>query len=157
MIHKNKNIINNIIFMNKNISLFKKIKLFRSYKKILKEIQFELEPKFNVRIDSAKRIYTVLNVPEDLIGENFSLKKADIDKISETYIKEYTSELSKYLSSKGLLELYDVYKIDKVDKYSYLIVVGFSIFKSDKYYNNLYYKVIPTAVVLSTILLFLFI
>jgi hypothetical protein len=112
------------------MSIFKKIKVFRSYKKALREIQSELEPKFNVR---------------------------DIDKISETYIREYTSELSKYLSSKGLLELYEVYKIDKVDKYSYLIVVGFSLFKSDKYYNNLYYKVIPTAVILSTILLFLFI
>jgi len=142
--------------MNKNISFFKKLKLFKSYRNILKGIQNELEPRFNVRIDSAKRIYTVLNVPEDLIGENYALKKADIDKISENYIREYTSEISKYLSSKGLTELYNVYKVDKVDKYSYLIVIGFSLFKSDKYYNNLYYKVIPTVVVLSTILLFLF-
>jgi hypothetical protein len=33
----------------------------------------------------------------------------------------------------------------------YLIVVGFSMFKTDKYYNNLYYKVIPSVVVLSII------
>lgn len=142
--------------MNRKISFFKKLKLFRSYKKTLKEIQTELEPRFNVRIDSAKRIYTVLNVPQDLIGENFSLKKADIDKISENYIKEYISELSKYLSSSGLSELQEVYKVDKVDKYSYLIVVGFSLFKSDKYYNRLYYRVIPASIILSAILLFLF-
>jgi len=142
--------------MNKKISFFKKVKLFRSYKKILKEIQFELEPRFNVRIDSAKRIYTVLNIPEEIIGESYSLRKADIDKISENFIREYTSELSKYLTEKGLAELYDVYKVDKVDKYSYLIVVGFSLFKSDKYYNNLYYRVIPASIILSTILLFLF-
>jgi len=74
------------------MSIFKKIKVFRSYKKALREIQSELEPKFNVRIDSAKRIYTVLNVPEDLIGENFSLKKADLDKIPETYIRDNTPE-----------------------------------------------------------------
>jgi hypothetical protein len=142
--------------MNKKISFLKKVKLFRSYKKILKEIRTELEPKFNVRIDSAKRIYTVLNIPEDLVGESYSLKKADIDKISENFIREYTSELSKYLTSNGLAELYDVYKVDKVDKFSYLIVVGFSLFKSDKYYNNLYYKLIPSLIILSTILLFLF-
>jgi hypothetical protein len=44
--------------------------------------------------------------------------------------------------SKGLSELYTFYESKKVDKY-YLIVVGFSMFKTDKYYNNLYYKVIP--------------
>ncbi len=142
--------------MNKKISIFKKIKLFRSFKKDIKECQEELQNKFNIRIDSASRLYTVLNIPEDLIGEAFSLRKADIDKISENFIREYTNELSKLLNSKGLNELYEVYKVDKVDKYSYLIVIGFSLFKSDKYYNKIYYRLIPALVILSTILLILF-
>ena len=140
----------------KNISFFKKIKLFRSYRKSLKNISSELEGRFNLRIDNAYRTYTVLNIPEEIIGESYSLRKVDIDRISENFIKEYISELSKYLTTKGLQELHKVYKVDKVDKYSYLIVTGFSLFKSDKYYNNLYYRVLPISILLSAILLFLF-
>jgi hypothetical protein len=141
--------------MKKNISLFKKIKLFNNFKKVIKNDQSELELKFNIRIDKAYRLYTVINVPEELIGEAYSLKKSDIDRISENYIRQYSSELASYLNSKGLNELYDFYKIDKVSKYSYLIVIGFALFRSERFYNNIYYKVIPTVVLLSIILFFL--
>lgn len=142
--------------MKKNISLWSKIKLFNDYKKIIKENKVELENKFNVRVDNASRLYTVLNIPEELIGEAYALKKSDIDKISENFIKQYGSELSTYLNTKGLGELYKYYEIKKVDKYSYLLVFGFSLLKSDKYYNNLYYKVIPASIVtVTSILLFL--
>jgi hypothetical protein len=142
--------------MKKNISLWSKIKLFNDYKKIIKENKVELENKFNVRVDNASRLYTVLNIPEELIGEAYALKKSDIDKISENFIKQYGTELATYLNTKGLGELYKYYEIKKVDKYSYLLVFGFSLLKSDKYYNNLYYKVIPASIVtVTSILLFL--
>jgi hypothetical protein len=145
---------NNIRGMKKNISLWKKIKLFNSYKKIVKDSKKELESKFNLRIDGAHRMYTVLNIPEELIGEEYSLRKSDIDKISENFITEYGMELKKFLDTKGLTELYEYYEIKKVDKYSYLLVYGFSQFQSNKYYNNLYWKVIPASVITITSLLF---
>ena len=53
--------------------------------------------------------------------------------------------------------MYDFYEIKKVDKYSYLVVLGFSLpndpFRSNKYYDNIRYKVIPTISVISLILL----
>jgi hypothetical protein len=140
----------------KKISLFKKIKLFNSFKRTLKENKSELQLKFNIRIDNAYRLYTVINVPEELIGEAYSLKKSDIDRISENYIRKYSTDIGSYLNSKGLNELYEFYKIDKVGKYSYLIVFGYRLFKSHKFYNNLYYKVIPAIVLLSIILFFVF-
>jgi hypothetical protein len=140
----------------KNISLIKKLKLFKEFKKIVKMNKSELELKFNIRIDKAKRLYTVLNVPNELIGEAYSLKRSDIDRISENYIRQYSTEVSNYLNNKSLKELYDFYKIEKVGKYSYLIVFGFSLFKSNKYYNILYYFIIPTLLI-SSILLFLLI
>lgn len=139
--------------MMKDVSLFKKIKLFNSYKKVISKNRNEISSKFGLRVDNAWRLYTVLNIPEDLIGEAYSLKKSDIDKISENYIREYSSELSKFLNSKGLKELYDYYQVDKVGKYSYLLVFGFSLFRSNKFYNNIYYKVIPTTVILSILLI----
>jgi hypothetical protein len=141
--------------MNK-ISFYKKLQLFLNYKRIVKQNKIELERSLNIRVDNAQRMYTVLNVPEELIGEAYSLKKSDIDRISETYIREYVYEVSKLLNTKGLMELFRTYEIKKVDKYSYLIVIGFSLLETPKLYNNIYYKVIPSIVILSTIAYFLF-
>lgn len=137
-----------------NISFFKKLTLFSLYKKTLKINKVRLERELNVRIDSAYRLYTVLNIPEELYGE-FTLKKSDIDKISENYIREYTFEVSKFLKSIGLNELFESYEVKKVDKYSYLIVIGFSLFRSNVFYNNLYYKFLPILAVVSIVTYFL--
>lgn len=129
--------------MNKNISLIKKIRVFSQFKKILKENSVELENKFNLRIDSANRLYTVINVPPESIGEAYNLKKNDIDRIADNFIREYSKELGGFLNSKGLNELYDFYDLKKVDKYSYLVIVGFSLFRSDERRARIYKYWIP--------------
>ena len=136
----------------KKISLYKKFKLFKEFKQKIKNNKAELERSFNIRVDNSYRIYTVLNIPEELIGEAYSLKKSDIDKISENFTREFTLGISNFLDTLALKELYEIYEIKKVDKYSYLIVVGFSLFKSNKYYDILYYRVIPAGIILSIIL-----
>lgn len=140
----------------KDVSLFKKIKLFNIYKSIINKNRTELSAKFGLRVDNAYRLYTVLNIPQELVGEAYSLKKSDIDKISENYIREYSAELAKFLNSKGLKELYDYYQVDKVGKYNYLLVFGFSLFRSNKFYNDIYYKLIPATLILSLLLIFIF-
>ena len=88
-------------------------------------------------------MYTVLNVPEEAVGEAFSLKKSDIDRISENYIKEYLAEVGRYLNSKDMAEIYSVYEIKKVDKYSYLVVIGFAMFRSNELYDRIYLRTLP--------------
>ena len=129
--------------MNNNIFILKKLKLFSLYKKVLKENRDEIEQSFGLRIDNAKRMYTVLNIPEEIIGDAFSLKKSDIDRISENYIKEYSSEITRFLTLKGLGELLSFYEVRKVDKYSYLVIIGYSLFRSNEYYDKLYWRVYP--------------
>jgi len=97
-------------------------------------------------------MYTVLNVPTNLVDEPYNLRKEDIDLISQNYIKEYISELSKYLNSIGVSEMYDFYEpIKKVDKYSYLIVLGFKQLDSVEINKIMYRVLIPTISVLSLI------
>lgn len=139
----------------RKLSLFKKIKLFNVYKKSVLSNKDELFMKYNIRIDKASRLYTVINIPEELIGEAFSVKKSDIDRISENYVKIFSNELSDYLKSKDLSELFDFYSIEKVGKYSYLVVYGFSLFKSQKYYNTIYYVLIPILIISALVSLFL--
>jgi hypothetical protein len=136
--------------------MLKKLKLFFLLRKTIKESKFELQQKFNLRIDSAQRLYTVINVPEELIGEAYALKKQDIDRISETYIRGFSGELTQTLNERGLQELFRVYEIRKVEKYSYLLVIGFSLFESQRYYNTVYYIVTPLLILTSIIFSLIF-
>jgi hypothetical protein len=146
--------------MANKISFLKKLRIFRDFKKVLKLNKTELQEVFGARIDNAYRIYNVINIPVEEIGEPYNLRKSDIDLIAEKSVRDYSSNISKYLDSKGLQEMYDFYEIKKVDKYSYLIVIGFSLpndpFRSNIYYNRLYYRFVPAVSILSLILLLIF-
>ena len=146
--------------MANKISFLKKLRIFRDFKKVLKLNKTELQEVFGVRVDNAYRIYNVINIPVEEIGEPYNLRKSDIDLIAEKSVRDYSSGISKYLDSKGLQEMYDFYEIKKVDKYSYLIVIGFSLpndsFRSNIYYNRLYYRFVPAVSIVSLILLLIF-
>lgn len=143
----------------KNIGFFKKLKLFREFRKVINDNKNYLNVNFGVRVDRAYRLYTILNIPEELFGEAFSLRKSDIDRISEPYIREYTNELGVFLNSKGLNEMFDFYELSKVDKFSWKIVIGFKLFRSNEFYDKLYYRFLPISFAIISIisLLFLFI
>lgn len=135
----------------RNISLIKKFSLYRSYKKAIRANATEIESVFRMRIDEANRLYTVINIPEEFIGEAYAIKKSDIDRISDNYIREFFGELGRYLNSKDLAELYDVYEMKKVDKYSYLVVVGFSMFRTDLRRERLMKYWLPTSIATAVI------
>lgn len=132
------------------------IKLYNSYKKTLKENRNELLQKYNIRIDDADRMYTVINLPDEFFEEPYNIRKADIDTISEQYIKEYISSLSKFLDSIGLREMYTYYDtengtagISKVGRYSYLLVLGFTKFNSVEFNTIIWRRIIPISSVIA--------
>lgn len=135
----------------KNYGMFKKLKVFLNYRRTIKNIEENLGRELNARVDNAYRIYTVVNVPVEVFEEPYNFRKSDIDKISEKYIKEYFSKLSDLLNKNGLIEMYNVYDIEKVDKYSYLTIVGFSLFRTDKLFTKILLRWIPISLLLSII------
>jgi hypothetical protein len=124
--------------MRNKIPFLRKVRLFFLYRKSLRKIQTQMENNFNARIDNASRIYTVINIPSSLIEEPYNLRKEDIDSIAKNYIKEYSMKLSTFLNQNNLMELYDFYEVKKVEKYSYLVIFGFSLFNSQIFMRNLY-------------------
>lgn len=140
----------------RRVSFLKKIKLFLFWRRVIKDNKEILSKNFNIRVDRAQRLYTVVNINPELIGDAYILKKSDIDKISQNYIKEYSLKLGEFLTNKGLAELYSVYDIKKEEKYSYAVIYGFKFFKSNKFYDRLYFRFIPTILILIALLLFLF-
>ena len=141
------------------MNIIKKIRLYRDFKSAIKKNRVRLESDFGIRIDRANRLYTVLNVPEESFGEPYNLRKADIDIISERFIRDYVSNLSSFLNGIGIAELYDFYEpIKKVDKYSYLIVFGYKPFNSVDYNKFVWFRLLPISVIIfliSLVLLFI--
>ena len=140
----------------RKVSIFKKISLFLSYIKIIKSLSRDLGTNFGARIDNAYRIYTVLNIPENLIEEPYNLRKADIDNLAKNFMRDYSNQLSRFLNENGLIELYDSYDVEKVDKYSYLMIFGFSLFNTQKFFRNLYLIYLPLACIILISLLIYF-
>jgi len=134
------------------VNIFKKIYLFFLFRRNLLKSETDLKMQFNIRIDNILRFYTVLNVPNEVMEEPYNLRKSDIDTISRNYIKEYNSQLSQFLNSKGLTELYEIYDMEKVDKYSYLLVFGFSLFNTKRLVNRLLYLWAPIVILISLIM-----
>lgn len=130
------------------MSFFKKISLYFQYRNFLLKNKKQLQ-QLNIRIDRVNRIYTVINIPEDLYGEAYGLKTSDINKISEPYITEYIRQISSTLNKLGLSELYKLYDISKVDRYSYLLIIGFSFFDTKKMASNIFLKLLPAIIILS--------
>jgi hypothetical protein len=133
------------------ISFFKKLKLYREYRRIINQEKKTLEGTFNVRVDYVNRLYTVINVPKTEI-DKYNLNTADIQRISQSYIKDFIVALGKHLDGKGLSELYKLYEIRRVDKYSSLVIIGFEPFDTTEYAKIIYYRILPIVVILLGIL-----
>lgn len=134
------------------MSILKDLRLFFSYKSSIRKNRVRLEGDFNMRIDNADRMYTVLNIPTNLVEEPYNLRQSDVDSIAQNYIREYINELSAFLNSIGISELYDFYEpIKKVDKYSYLIVIGYKQLDSVEINKIIYRIIIPVISVIGLI------
>jgi hypothetical protein len=134
------------------INLFKKVSLYLSYRKNLLKNRDQFAGTYNLRIDRVNRIYTVVNIPEQVFEEPYNMRKSDIDKISEPYISEVIRQISGLLNKSGLSELYRLYDVQKVDKYSYLVIIGFSLFDTSKIARNFLTRILPISLVSITTL-----
>jgi len=48
--------------------------------------------------------------------------------------------------------MYDFYELLKVDKFSWKIVIGFKFFKSNDFYDKIYYRFLPISLLIISIL-----
>jgi len=128
------------------VSFFKKLKLYRQYIKAIKKNRSKLsDSKINLRIDSVHRLYTVLNLPEDV--------KTYGSGLTEKYIKEYMQKVDPLLKEIGLGELVGILKMDKIDETNYLIVFGFSLMNTPVFWRWFY---IILAVVITSLSIWIF-
>lgn len=114
-----------------NVSIWRKIGLYRQYSKVISSSRAALG-QMNFRVDMVDRLYTVVNVPEELFEGIYDARKSDAMRISQGYMAEYLRNISRTFNEMGLSELYRVYDTRMVDKHSFLVVIGFSLFDTGK-------------------------
>lgn len=124
------------------LSLWRKLKLYIQYRKAINKNITDLEQK-GFRIDRVKRIYTVINVPPEMFDDAYDLKKTDIDRVSQSFLTDSIRTISKILNGIGINELYKIYETRKVDKYSYLLILGYSLFDTKKIADFIFLRLIP--------------
>ncbi len=133
------------------VNYFKKIILFFTYRNKIIGLQKDLKLQFNVRIDNILRCYTVLNIPEDVFDDPYNFRRSDIETLSRPYIREFYGKVSDFLNKNGLTELYEVYDLEKVDKYSYLLIFGYSLINTKRFMNTVIYYWIPIIFLISSV------
>jgi hypothetical protein len=116
-----------------DLSIFKKYKLFRYFKKLLKDNKEIISNKkngLNLRIDKAQRIYTVINCSPDVAkyGKN----------LAEKEIKEYVTRAEKLFINIGILEYVGIRDIQQISELDFLVVFGYKGFNTSSFYNRLY-------------------
>jgi hypothetical protein len=116
--------------MAKKLGLFKRIKLYRHYRRLLRNNEEIISsPKFNLRVDYVGRLYTVVNLPPDV--------KTYGTEIAQRYINEYVTEVDKMFQSIGVSEYVGILDIQQETEMDYVIVFGFKFIDTAKVANRL--------------------
>ncbi|MFV2015050.1 MAG: hypothetical protein ACC656_06465, partial [Candidatus Heimdallarchaeota archaeon] len=112
-----------------NMNIFKKFKLYVIYRKLIITFKNELLNKFNIRTDQIKRMYTVINVPDEtqIYGEENS------GRLTENFLKQWLANLDSYLFEKGIKEYSEVQEITPIDKQNFLIIIKYKYLKIDNW------------------------
>lgn len=112
-------------------NIFRKVTLYFQYSRTVSANKAVLG-QLNIRVDNVDRLYTVVNVPEELFEGVYDSRVTDRMRISQGYLAEYLRNTSRTLNEIGLTELYRVYDTRRVDKSSFLVIIGFSLFDTRK-------------------------
>jgi len=110
-------------------SLWNKIKFYFIYKNTISKNLPRLNGQFNLRKDRVNRLYTVLNLPEDVTIYGKDL----IDK----YIAKYVSEVNSFCKEIGINELIAILDSQRIDSTNYLMVFGYAGFNTAKVANRI--------------------
>ena len=113
--------------------MFKKIRLklkaFYNYHKFLKQNKKELHDTYGISIDWIGRMWVVVNFTDKLEMEN--IDKYGYPLLDELVVK-YVSNLDKFFMKEGMYEFVALDNVDRIEKYSVLVVINFSLFDLSK-------------------------
>lgn len=121
------------------MSIFKKLKLFFIYIKLIKLHKDKLL-EYNIRIDKAKRLYTIFNIVDYDNVDVYGKRMFDIR------FETFKSNAEKLFFELRLTELVALYDVKKIDNNNYLVIFSFFGFNSVTFYRVLIFGIIILAI-----------
>jgi|SRR6185369_12226329 len=106
--------------------MFKNIKLYRAYRKLVRENEKGLFEKFNLKVDQVGRIYTIIHVAPQ--ADTYGPK--DGPRITKSLLQTWLKKLDAYLIEIGLKEYTTVEELTEIDEMNYLFVMKFKFFNA---------------------------
>jgi len=113
--------------------VFKNRKLYKIYKKFIRENEELLEKNLRLRRDYTNFLYTIVNLNPEEVNKYY----AEGDKLAKPIINEYIIKVDKFFSSRNMNEFIGLRKVSRIDDFNWKVEFGFSLFNSKKRANRL--------------------
>lgn len=137
------------------MSLYKKLKVYFIYRKIIKANKsFLVDPKFNLKIDRLCRLYTVLNFPDNYGTNSESEAKTYGQQIVKKTLDDYVRSVDYLLTQVGLIEMTGLLETKRIDDYNILVVFGYSFFDTKKMANRTVFITSAITILITLFILF---
>jgi len=130
------------------VNIFKRIKHFYEYKKLVKNCSTELHDNFSIRIDNIYRLYTVVNIPDETLiyGPDHS------DALTEEWLRKWLVSLDTLLVNNHLKEFIIREELTRIDNQNFLIVLRYKYLNIEKIHYIFYILGIITFITFLVIL-----
>jgi len=113
--------------------VFKKYRLYKAYKKFIRDKEAILESKFRLRRDYTNFLYTVVNLDPDTVNKYY----AENENVAKPAINEYIKSVDSFFRKFGMQEFVAIRKIKRLDDFNWKVEFGFSLFNSKKRANRM--------------------
>ncbi len=116
------------------MNIFKRIKFYYEYKKLVEDNIKELKEQYNIRIDNIYRLYTVIHVSDDVR----SYGSEHVEALTEEWLKKWLIMFDTLLVNIHLKEFLIREELSKIDDHNYLLVMRYKYLNLEKIYYTLY-------------------
>lgn len=112
------------------MNFIKKIRLYLTYKRIIKKHKKTLAKKgYEIDVDYIGRMYTVVNLPQDVVDYGHDL--------AQSHIQKYIQKVDSLFFKIGLNEYVGIYDIRREGDLDYVVIFGFKFLDMVRVINNL--------------------
>jgi len=114
-----------------------KILKFLKYRKIIDNNRKELEKSFNLKIDNIYRLGTLVSIPKNKYDILISYKNSELDiyKQLDSEVKKTISNIDKFFIQLNLMELINIYSIDRIGPNLVEVILSFNLVNMVKVAN----------------------
>lgn len=121
--------------------MFKNIRNYIKYRKLIDKNKIELYDKFKIKVDNIYRLYTTVGIPEETqyLFTRYDYSVVQVEEELDNEVRRYINTLSRYFMDTGLIEFIIVNKdnLVRADQINVDLVIDFKMMDIIKFIANI--------------------